>query len=192
MLNNILSNYQVILASKSPRRQQLIKEIIPTFSIEVREVEEIYPDHLKNDEIARFLSQLKSEAFSDISDNQLVITADTIVCLNDQVLGKPKDEMEAFEMLSSLSGQTHTVYSGVTIKTNKKSHTFHDSTHVTFYELTPDEIRHYIKTCQPLDKAGSYGIQEWMGYVGIKKMEGEFYNVMGLPLHKLYRELQNF
>ncbi len=192
MLNNITSNYRVTLASKSPRRQQLIKEILPDFTIEVREVEEVYPDHLKNEEIVMYLSQLKSEAFDDLAHDQLLITADTIVCFDDEVLGKPKDEKEAFAMLEKLSGNTHTVYSGVTLKTLQKSSTFCDATEVTFYPLTAEEINHYIHTCKPFDKAGSYGIQEWMGYVGIQKMEGEFYNVMGLPLHRLYRELQSF
>ena len=190
MLANITSRYKVILASKSPRRQQLIKEILPDFTIDVREVDEIYPNHLKNEEVAMYLSELKSKAFDDISDDQLVITSDTIVCYDDEVLGKPANEADAFNMLSRLSGNTHTVYTGVTIRTKATSQTFYDATHVTFYPLSPNEIKHYIKSCQPFDKAGSYGIQEWMGYVGIQKMEGEFYNVMGLPLHKLYRELQ--
>jgi septum formation protein len=192
MLENITSKYEVILASKSPRRQQLIKEILPEFSIEVREVDEIYPDHLKNEEVAMYLSELKSAAFEDLSDNQLLITSDTIVCFADEVLGKPKDRQDAINMLTRLSGNTHTVYTGVTIKTSSKTRTFCDATHVTFYPLSQEEIAHYITTCQPFDKAGSYGIQEWMGYVGIQKMDGEFYNVMGLPLHKLYRELQQF
>lgn len=192
MLENITSKYDVILASKSPRRQQLIREILPDFSIEVREIEEIYPDHLKNEDVAMYLSELKSKAFSNLSENQLVITSDTIVCFEDCVLGKPKDEDEAFEMLNRLSASTHAVYTGVTIKTLSKTNTFFDATHVTFYPLSSAEIKHYIATCKPFDKAGSYGIQEWMGYVGIKKMEGEFFNVMGLPLHKLYRELQKY
>lgn len=192
MLENITNNYEVILASKSPRRQQLIKEIIPEFKIEVREVEEVFPEELKNAEIAEYLSKLKSEAFNDIKNDQLVITSDTIVCFNDKVLGKPKNEEESFEMLSELSGNTHIVFTGVTIKTTNKVVTFSDATDVTFYPLTEEEIKHYIATCKPFDKAGSYGIQEWMGYVGIKKMDGEFFNVMGLPLHRLYRELQKF
>lgn len=192
MLENITSKYKVILASQSPRRQQLIKEILPSFEIEVREVNEVYPGHLKNEEVAMYLSKLKSDAFDDLSGGQLVITADTIVCLNNSVLGKPKGEKDAFKMLSALSGNTHTVFSGVTIKTKDLIRTFYDATHVTFYPLSDEEITNYINTCQPFDKAGSYGIQEWMGYVGIQKMEGEFYNVMGLPLHKLYRELKKF
>lgn len=192
MLENITSKYKVILASQSPRRQQLIGEILPDFVIEVREVDEVYPDHLQNEDIAMYLSKLKSDAFDDLKDDQLIITADTIVCLNNKVLGKPVDETHAYKMLTELSGKTHTVYSGVTIKTKDKVNTFFDATHVTFYPLRDIEIWNYIKECQPMDKAGSYGIQEWMGYVGIQKMEGEFYNVMGLPLHRVYRELKQF
>ncbi|MCB9187739.1 MAG: septum formation protein Maf [Flavobacteriales bacterium] len=192
MLKDIHTKYDIILASKSPRRQQLIREIIPEFTIEVREVDEIYPDHLKNEEVAMYLSELKSAAFNDLKENQLVITSDTIVCFENEVLGKPKDKKDAFQMLTRLSGNTHTVFTGVTVKTRNKSATFYDATDVTFYPLSPEEISYYLETCQPFDKAGSYGIQEWMGYVGIKKMDGEFYNVMGLPLHKLYRELQQF
>lgn len=192
MLTNIHEKYQIILASKSPRRQQLIKEIIPVFRVEVREVNEIYPDHLKNEEVAMYLSELKSQAFNDLKEGQLVITSDTIVCFENEVLGKPIDENDAFQMLTRMCGKTHTVFTGVTIKTLEKNITFYDATNVSFYPLTEEEIRFYIRTCQPFDKAGSYGIQEWMGYVGIQKMEGEFYNVMGLPLHKLYRELQKF
>ncbi|CAG5080728.1 Maf family nucleotide pyrophosphatase [Parvicella tangerina] len=192
MLKNITNHYDVILASKSPRRQQLLKEILPDFTINVRPVDEVYPSDLKQEEIAPYLSQLKSAAFEDLKTNQLVITADTIVCLDDKVLGKPKDFKESFQMLSELSGNTHVVYSGVTIKTQNKTVSFYDATKVTFYPLSASEIEHYIHTCQPFDKAGSYGIQEWMGYVGIEKMEGEFYNVMGLPLHRLYRELKKY
>lgn len=192
MLTQLLDNYQIILASQSPRRQQLLKEIISDFRIEVRSVDEVYPDHLKNEDIAMYLSQLKASAFDDLMDNELLITSDTIVCLHDRVLGKPKDFEDAVEMLTAMSGQTHIVYTGVTLKTNQKTITFFDQTSVTFYPLSQEEITHYINTCKPFDKAGSYGIQEWMGYVGIKEMRGEFYNVMGLPLHKLYRKLQEF
>lgn len=192
MLQPILDKYQIILASQSPRRQQLLGEIIPDFRIEVRSVDEVYPDHLKNEKIAMYLSELKSNAFDNLKDDEMVITSDTIVCLGEEVLGKPIDRDHAIKMLRSMSGKMHTVYTGVTIKTKDKSTTFFDATNVTFYALTEEEIEHYVDNCKPMDKAGAYGIQEWMGYVGIKKMEGEFYNVMGLPLHRLYRELQAF
>lgn len=192
MLDNILNNYRIILASKSPRRQQLLKELIPSFDVEVREIDEVYPDNLKNEAIAMYLSELKSRAFESLNDNDLIITSDTIVCLEDKTLGKPENRQDAINMLKFMSGKTHTVFTGVTIKTNQKVHTFFDATHVTFYPLSDAEIEHYIDKCNPFDKAGSYGIQEWIGYVGIQKMNGEFYNVMGLPLHRLYRELKNF
>jgi septum formation protein len=191
MLDN-LSKFQIILGSQSPRRQQLLKEIIPNFDIQVKQVEEIYPLHLKKEEICMFLSKLKSDAFGNLENNQMVITSDTIVCLEEEVLGKPKNAKDAFSMLTKLSGNKHTVYTGVTVRTNHKTETFYDATHVTFYELTEEELKFYIEKCRPFDKAGSYGIQEWMGYVGIQKMEGEFYNVMGLPVHKLYQLLKSW
>lgn len=191
MLEN-LKNKKIILASNSPRRQQLLKEIIPDFSIQVKEVEEIAPNHLFNEEIAVYLSQLKSFAFDDLADNELLITADTIVCIYNQVLNKPKDKEEAVKMLRLLSNDTHTVYTGVTIRSNHKSVSFYDATNVTFHPISLEEIEYYIEKCKPYDKAGSYGIQEWLGYVKIKKMNGEFYNVMGLPLHRLYEELKKW
>jgi septum formation protein len=184
-----LKDFQIILASNSPRRKQLLKEIIPEFSVQVKEVEEIAPPHLFREEIAVYLSQLKSVAFDQLSDNEILITADTIVCLKNEVLNKPKDKNEAIQMLTKLSNETHTVYTGVTIRSNHKTVSFFDATEVTFYPITLDEINYYLDTCQPYDKAGSYGIQEWLGYVKIKKMNGEFYNVMGLPVHRLYQEL---
>ncbi len=193
MLQNITNKYNIILASKSPRRQQLLGEIVDEFTIKTKEVEEIYPPELKREEVAVFLSDLKANAFeTDLQDNDLIITSDTIVCLGDRVLGKPKDEQESFEMLTDLCGNTHEVITAVTLLSKGKRTTFYDVTKVTFYPLTEEEIKFYIQKCEPFDKAGSYGIQEWMGYVGIERMEGEFFNVMGLPLHKLYRELKSF
>jgi septum formation protein len=187
-----LKDYRIILASNSPRRKQLLKEIVSDFVVQVKEVEEIAPQHLKRDEIAVYLSQLKSAAFDQLSDAEILITADTIVCLYDAVLNKPKDKQEAIEMLTKLSNETHTVYTGVTIRSNHKTVSFFDATDVTFYPISLEEINYYLDTCQPYDKAGSYGIQEWLGYVKIKKMNGEFYNVMGLPVHRLYQELLNW
>lgn len=191
MLEN-LSAYDIILASNSPRRQQLLKEIVPNFRIQVKEVEEIAPSELKNEAIALYLSQLKSSAFGALTANQMVITADTIVCINDTVLGKPKDKTAALLMLQQLSNETHTVYTGVTVRTLEKELAFVDATEVTFYPISDEEMNFYIDTCKPFDKAGSYGIQEWLGYVKIRKMNGEFYNVMGLPLHRLYETLKNW
>jgi septum formation protein len=191
MLENI-SNYKVILGSQSPRRKQLLSEIIPNFKTQVIDLDEVYPAALKREEICMYLAKLKSNAFDELEENEMLITSDTIVCLGEEVLGKPKDHDESMEMLRKLSGNTHTVYTGVTVRTKVKEKTFYDATHVTFHDLTDEELTNYIEKCRPFDKAGSYGIQEWMGYVGISKMEGEFYNVMGLPVHKLYQLLKGW
>jgi septum formation protein len=184
-----LKDYRIILASNSPRRKQLLKEIVSDFVVQVKEVEEIAPQHLKRAEIAVYLSQLKSGTFDQLADAEILITADTIVCLHDEVLNKPKDKEEAIRMLTKLSDATHTVYTGVTLRSTEKTVSFYDATEVTFYPISLEEINYYLDTCKPYDKAGSYGIQEWLGYVKIKKMNGEFYNVMGLPVHRLYQEL---
>ena len=184
-----LKKYDVILASNSPRRQELLKKLVPKFKIQVVPIEENYPKELAKDQIAKYLSELKSAAYQP-TKNQLIITADTIVSIGNEVLGKPKDSNDALEMLMKLSGKTHLVTTAVSIKTTEKLITFSDTTEVTFYKLTSQEMEQYITNCQPFDKAGSYGIQEWMGYFGIKKMNGDYYNVMGLPLHKLYRTLK--
>ena len=184
-----LKKYDVILASNSPRRQELLKKLVPKFKIQVVPIEENYPKELAKEQIAKYLSELKSAAYQP-TKNQLIITADTIVSIGNEVLGKPKDSNDALEMLMKLSGKTHLVTTAVSIKTTEKLITFSDTTEVTFYKLTSQEMEQYITNCQPYDKAGSYGIQEWMGYFGIKKMNGDYYNVMGLPLHKLYRALK--
>ncbi len=184
-----LKKYDVILASNSPRRQELLKKLIPKFKIQVVPIEENYPKELAKDQIAKYLSELKSAAYQP-TKNELIITADTIVSIGNEVLGKPKDSNDALEMLMKLSGKSHLVTTAVSIKTTEKLITFSDTTEVTFYKLTSQEMEQYIRNCQPFDKAGSYGIQEWMGYFGIKKMNGDYYNVMGLPLHKLYRALK--
>ena len=184
-----LKKYDVILASNSPRRQELLKKLIPKFKIQVVPIEENYPKELAKDQIAKYLSELKSAAYQP-TKNELIITADTIVSIGNEVLGKPKDSNDALEMLMKLSGKSHLVTTAVSIKTIEKLITFSDTTEVTFYKLTTQEMDQYVRNCQPFDKAGSYGIQEWMGYFGIKKMNGDYYNVMGLPLHKLYRALK--
>lgn len=154
------------------------------------EVDETYPDDLRADEIALFLSKLKSEAFKDeLGSDELLITADTIVCLDDQVIEKPTDRDHAVAMLKDLSGNTHTVYTAVTIKDNRKEQSFQEATRVTFKELDDDEIDYYLDHYKPYDKAGSYGIQEWIGYVAIERIEGCFYNVMGLPVRQVYEAL---
>ena len=184
-----LKKYDVILASNSPRRQELLKKLIPKFKIQVVPIEENYPKELAKDQIAKYLSELKSAAYQP-TKNELIITADTIVSIGNEVLGKPKDSNDALEMLMKLSGKSHLVTTAVSIKTIEKLITFSDTTEVTFYKLTLQEMKQYIRNCQPFDKAGSYGIQEWMGYFGIKKINGDYFNVMGLPLHKLYRALK--
>ena len=191
MLGDLTEKYQIILASNSPRRKELLTKIIPIFKVESKAVEEIYPNNLEGGEIATYLSQLKSKPFQP-NENELIITADTIVILDGIILGKPKTPEEAINMLTLLSGKKHKVITGVTIRTKDKELSFYDVTKVEFYELKPDEIEHYIKQYKPFDKAGSYGIQEWIGHVGIKKIEGDFYNVMGLPVHRVYRELKQF
>ena len=189
ILDKKIDKIDIVLASKSPRRQELLNNIISNFKIEVREIEETFPDTLNGGEIAQYISEQKANAFKHTNENSMIITADTIVCLEEKVLGKPKNHENAFEMLRSLSGKKHTVFTGVSLLFKNKLTSFYDETNVSFYELSDEEINEYIKNHQPFDKAGSYGIQEWMGYVGIQKIEGDFFNVMGLPLHRLYREI---
>ena len=186
-----IKNIEVKLASKSPRRHQLLSNIIKDFQIVSKEIDESYPTKLKTSEIALYLANLKAKYYvEEAKENELYITADTIVVFKDKVLGKPIDSKDAFRMLKELSGKTHRVYTGVSILFNGEITSFVDVTEVTFYDLSEDEIKFYIDHHHPMDKAGSYGIQEWMGYVGVRKIEGDFFNVMGLPLHKLYREIE--
>ena len=191
LLEEKLKSIDIKLASKSPRRHQLLRNIIKDFEIVSKEIDESYPKSLKASEIALYLANLKAKSYEkEAKENQLYITADTIVVYKQKVLGKPKNEEDAFNMLQELSGNTHRVYTGVSLLFNGKINSFVDATKVTFYDLSEYEIKFYINHHQPIDKAGSYGIQEWMGYVGVKKMEGDFFNVMGLPLHRLYREIE--
>lgn len=189
MLREKLSNYSIILASGSPRRQQFFKDLGIPFSIRLKEVEEIYPQHLVAHEITDYLARLKSKEFLDIGDDEVIITSDTIVWLNGNAIGKPKNYEDAFNMLCSLSDGHHEVYTSVCIKTKYSETIINDKTTVYFKALTEDEIHYYLKTYKPFDKAGSYGIQDWIGLVGIDKIEGSYFNVMGLPVHKLYKEL---
>ena len=191
LLNKKIKNLNIKLASKSPRRQELLRNIIEDFKIVTKDVEEEYPKDLKANEIALYLAKLKANSYlKESKENELYITADTIVVYNNKVLGKPIDPKDAFRMLKELSGNTHTVYTGVSLLLNGEINSFLDSTEVSFYNLSDEEITFYINHYKPMDKAGSYGIQEWMGYVGIRKIKGDFFNVMGLPLHKLYREIE--
>tara|TARA_B110000259_G_C13948028_1_gene375573 strand:- start:516 stop:1100 length:585 start_codon:yes stop_codon:yes gene_type:complete len=189
MLRNKLSNYNLILASGSPRRQYFFKELDVPFTIEIKEVNEIYPNHLKAAEITDYLADLKSKCFTNLKSNDLLITSDTIVWFEEKALGKPKNKEEAFNMLKKMSGKQHAVYTSISIKSGFFQKIFHDETIVEFEEFTDEEINYYLEKFSPYDKAGSYGIQDWIGLVGVKKIIGSYFNVMGLPVHKLYKEL---
>ena len=187
-----LNNYKILLASASPRRRELLSQIYPDFEIAPSiEVDEVYPSSMPAVDVAPHLSQLKANAYKSlITDNQLIITADTVVINNNVVLGKPSSKSDAIEMLKVLSGKSHNVITGVTITTASRQTTFSVNTEVEFSTLELKEISWYVDKYMPLDKAGAYGIQEWIGCIGVKKINGSFYNVMGLPLHKLYNELK--
>jgi len=190
---NWFPDYNYILASKSPRRQQLLRSLGVEFRVITEEVEEKFPEKLTKEKIPVFLAELKAKPIlQDLKENDLLITADTIVWHNGHVLGKPKDKKEAFQMLRDLSGHQHEVVSGVCLSSTKKQISFFATSRVQFKILTDQEINHYISECKPFDKAGAYGIQEWIGYIGITHIEGSFYNVMGLPIQKLYEEIQKF
>ena len=184
---------KIILASASPRRQQLLKELGIDFTVEVKPVDETAPQELKAEQIPLYLSQLKAAQFKNMVDeNTVVITADTIVWINEKEIGKPKDYADAVNMLKTLSGNMHEVFTGVTLTSKSKSHSFFVTTKVFFKQLSEQEITYYLDNYKPFDKAGSYGIQEWLGYIGIEKIEGSYFNVMGLPLKELYEELGRF
>ena len=190
MLKELLKDYKIILASGSPRRQQFFKDLDLDFEIRLKEVEEIYPPTLKAAEITNFLAELKANAFNnELSPNEILITSDTIVWQNEKALGKPKDYDDAFQILKSLSNATHEVITSVCFKTMHSSETIHEITRVTFSELSDDAIHYYLKKYEPFDKAGAYGIQEWIGLIGIAKIEGSYSNVVGLPTERVYNYL---
>lgn len=190
MLKQKLEKYTLILASGSPRRQQFFKDLDLDFEIRLKDIEEIYPPELKGKEITDYLAVLKADAFDgDLKPNEILITSDTIVWHNDKALGKPKDEEDAFRILKSLSNTTHDVITSVCFKTNEKSVIINDITKVTFTALSDEAILYYLKNYKPYDKAGAYGIQEWIGFVAVAKVEGSYTNVMGLPTHKVYEYL---
>lgn len=192
MLNQKIAPYKIILASGSPRRQQFFKDLGLAFEIRLREIEEVFPPELKAAEITDYLAKLKADAFNDLQPGEILVTSDTIVWQNDRALGKPKDYDDAMNILRSLSGATHEVYTSVCFKTAIKTDTISDVTKVTFNPLTDGEIAYYLDTCKPYDKAGAYGIQDWIGLVGVSKIEGSYANVMGLPVDKVYAYLNNF
>ncbi len=193
MKNFLPRNYKIILASKSPRRQFLLKELGLDFEVRTKEVDESFPSALKGSEVALYLCRKKAGAFSrSLKDNELLITADTIVWINNTVLNKPADAKEAEEMLGILSGNMHTVFTGVCLKSTKKEKIFYSATNVYFKPLAKEEIAFYIQNFEPYDKAGAYGAQEWIGYIGIEKIEGSYFNVMGLPVKEIFEELVKF
>lgn len=184
---------RIILGSNSPRREQLFKELGLNFQVMSKDVEEIIPLQFRREDIVMFLARKKALAFKpEVVENGIVITADTLVAVDELILGKPTDEKDAERMLHLLSGRRHQVITGVCIMSNRKSESFFVKTDVSFKTLREEEIKHYIETYKPLDKAGAYGIQEWIGMIGIDYIQGSFYNVMGLPLKELYENLLRF
>lgn len=190
MLKDVSKDWEIILASKSPRRNELLKNLGICFKVILREVDERFPSQLSNAEVANYISQKKASVFNINTEKQMVITGDTIVCKNQKVLGKPKDKEEAFEMIKSLSGEVHQVISSYTIKTKDQEITKSDQVNVFFEPLSEEEIKYYISNYSCLDKAGAYGIQDWIGQIGVQKIEGSFYTVMGMPIHLLYADLK--
>ena len=193
MLKNRLKSKNLILASGSPRRQELLKSLGVPFEIRLKEIDEDYPKHLKKSEISDYLAQLKSNAFvEELTPKDLLITSDTIVWYHNMALGKPKSKHDAFQMLQKLSGKTHEVITSVCLKSLQKEDIFNSITKVTFKELSSEEIQFYIDNYNPMDKAGAYGIQDWIGQIGVTKIEGSYFNVMGFPIHKIYSQLLKF
>ena len=193
MLDN-LKNYKIVLASNSPRRKELLQRLGVPFKVRTLfGIDEHYPETLRGEDIVRYISWVKAQAYrSSMAPDELLITADTIVCLGGQVMGKPKDAEAARDMLRQLSGQTHQVITGVTIVTQKRTEDFAVTTQVTFAELSDEEIAYYVDNYIPFDKAGAYGIQEWIGMVAVEGIKGSYFNVVGLPIQRLYQRLKTF
>jgi septum formation protein len=193
MLKETLQHKNIILASGSPRRQHFFKDMGIPFSIQLNEIEEVYPNHLKAQEITNYLAALKAEAFEGkLQENDILVTSDTIVWLDGKALGKPKDRIDAIAMLQKLSNQTHEVITSVCLKSIAKIEVFHCITQVTFAELSNEAIHYYLDQYQPFDKAGSYGIQDWIGLIGISKIEGSYTNVVGLPTEMLFKKIMKY
>ncbi|HIP48200.1 MAG TPA: septum formation protein Maf [Lutibacter sp.] len=191
-LNLKFKDKKIVLASGSPRRKELLNGLDIPFIVETKEVNEVYPENLVGREITEHLALLKAEAFTNVDNDTVIITADTIVWHQNKAVMKPKNRREAIEILTSLSDTSHEVYTSVCLKSNKKTQIFSERTKVSFEKLSLDEIEYYIDTYKPYDKAGAYGAQDWIGFIAIKKLEGSYFNVMGLPVHKLYKELVDF
>lgn len=194
LLKDSLKNCRLILASNSPRRRQLLGDCGLEFMLAPKyEVDEIYPADMEAERVPEYLAGLKSDGYPELlSEGDVLITADTVVILGDRILGKPADREEAVEMIRALSGKSHTVVTGVVLRSATDRQSFSAHSKVTFRELRDEEIEYYVDTYSPLDKAGAYGIQEWIGYVAVEHIEGSFYNVIGLPVQRLYVELEKF
>jgi len=187
-----LSKYHIILASQSPRRQELLKGLNIPFEVVTYNTDESYPPEMVGVDIPMYLADKKAMSFPEMNNDTMLITADTIVWLEGKVYGKPKNYQDAFSILRHLSGKTHQVITGVCVKTKKKKKVFHVISEVRFAKLTDYEIEYYLNKFQPYDKAGAYGVQEWIGYIGVEFIEGSYFNVMGLPVQRLYNELKNW
>jgi septum formation protein len=193
MIKDTLANYRIILASRSPRRQQLLRDLGLEFDVVIKEYSETYPENLNGEEIARYVARQKAISFrNEISDNEIVIAADTIVWCNNMVLGKPLNYEDALRILKEISGNTHEVITGVSLFSLSGEVTFSESTKVTFEPLSDEEIVYYVDKFKPYDKAGAYGIQEWIGIIACSHIDGSYFNVVGLPVQRLYAELQKF
>lgn len=193
MLSELLQNKQIILASKSPRRKELLAGLDIDFETRIKDVDESYGDDIEVNKVAVFLADKKAKAFKPtLKKDEIIITSDTVVICNGEILEKPKSKIQAFDMLSKLSGQSHQVMTGVCLMSTDKTELFSETTKVWFKSLSCEEMNYYIKKYEPFDKAGSYGIQEWIGYIGIDKIEGTYFNVMGLPVNQLYKKLKDF
>ena len=188
-----MENFNIILASKSPRRKELLGNIVPNFILKTKDVEEIYPNTLAAKEVAAYLAKLKADAFTeDLKPNDIVITSDTTVVLGKTIYGKPKDRQDAIEIIQALSGKMHEVITGVCLKNIYKEEVFSCTTKVFFKTLSLEEIEYYVNRFKPYDKAGAYAIQEWIGFIGIEKIEGDYNNIVGLPLQALHTKLVQF
>lgn len=189
-----LTDYRIVLASNSPRRKELLAGIDVEYEIRMLpNIDESYPKTIPEDDVAEYLAKKKASAYlHDLKDDELLITADTIVLLDGMIIGKPVDEADAIRMLKLLAGKTHRVITGVCLATKKKQELFSDTAFVTFGNLSEEEIIYYVLNYKPFDKAGAYGVQEWIGYVAVERIEGSYFNVMGLPIYKVYKELKKF